>query len=79
MATNDGEASSINCSSGTEGNVIFEISLSTQEIVNIILCIFLNIIDSFLLADFSQFQCWQVKEDNQNIMSLFVEQDPIER
>ena len=31
MATNDGEASSINCSSGTEGNVIFEISLSTQE------------------------------------------------
>ena len=32
MATNDGEASSINCSSGTEGNVIFEISLSTQEI-----------------------------------------------
>jgi len=29
MATNDGDDTSINCSSGTKGNVIVEIGLST--------------------------------------------------
>ena len=47
MATKDGEDTSVNCSSGTKGNVIVEIILSAQEILHFKTWLNLNINDIF--------------------------------